>query len=150
MHVKQSKETADRYGSVFRKMVFMWYILRDSNGKQFTGEECSRAGRGYSRIVIHFGSLWHIFEGTIRALNSVIRPRLDRLFLSQRASLVFTTHICFDDIRAVRDKVLLVGHVLPLLDPGEVLAGVEALFRAGRREEVLHRHRLAQVEGHQL
>ena len=69
------------------------------------------------------------------------------------------THICFDEIGAVGDEVLLAAVVRvpvrrrplpPLLDADEVLDRVEAPLEARRRKEVLHRHPLPQVERHHL
>ena len=57
----------------------------------------------------------------------------------------------------MRDEVLLaavvrvpVSPLPPLLDADEVLDRVEAALEAGRRQEVLHRHALPQVERHHL
>ena len=68
------------------------------------------------------------------------------------------THICFDEIGAVGDEVLLAAVVRvpvrrplpPLLDADKVLDRVEAALEARRRQEVLHRHPLPQVERHHL
>ena len=64
------------------------------------------------------------------------------------------THICFDEICPVGDKVLLAPVAVPcrppLLDPDKVLCRVEALLEAGGGQEVIHSHALAQVKRHHL
>ncbi len=60
------------------------------------------------------------------------------------------TYVGLDEVRPVRHEVPHVRHVPALLDPDKVLDWVEALLQARGRQEVLHRHGVAQVESHEL
>lgn len=55
------------------------------------------------------------------------------------------THIGFNQVISVWNEVVVVFHVAPLLDAHEVLHRVEILADAGAGQELLVRHRIAQV-----
>ena len=60
------------------------------------------------------------------------------------------THICFDEIGSMGDKVLCRRHFSTFLYPDEVLDRVQPLLLAGGRQELLDRHRVAQKQGSHL
>lgn len=53
----------------------------------------------------------------------------------------------FNQIIAVRYEVIVILHVTALLDSHEVLHGIQILSNACARQELLVRHRVAQIYG---